>query len=390
MNPVTNPFAPGAGNKPPELAGRENILDEARTALARIIAGRSSQSQILLGLRGTGKTVLLNEIRNYAEKLDYMAALFEAPEDHSLANMLYPEMQQALRTFSNVEAAKSYALKGLGALQNFASIFKVKVSEVEFEVKPTAGTADSGFLERDLTEMFEMVGRAAQAANRGWALLIDEVQYLQEDELTAVITAVHRVNQRGLPIIVFAAGLPQIARLAGDAKSYAERLFSYPKVGALSPEDAEAAIRNPLKKEGVEIEDDALSMIVEKTEGYPYFIQTWGKWTWNTAEVSPITLQDVKDASEIAIDRLDNEFFKVRMDRLTPAEVSYVHAMAALGSGPYSAAKVAEQLKRKPKNVSPLRDSVIKKGMIFAPARGEIEFTVPMYDEHLRRQEGLS
>lgn len=386
MDPVTNPFSPGAGTKPPELAGRENILQDARTALARIIAGRSSQSQMLLGLRGTGKTVLLNEIRDYAEDLGYMAGLFEAPEDHSLTDMLYPEMQQALRTFSNVEAAKDIALRGLGALQNFASIFKVKVSEVEFEVKPAAGTADSGFLERDLTEMFEMVGRAAQVANRGWALLIDEVQYLKEDELTALITALHRVNQRGLPVIIIAAGLPQIAKLAGDAKSYSERLFSYPEVGALGREDAEAAIRNPLRAEGVEIEEEALARIIEKTEGYPFFIQEWGKRAWNAAQSSPITLEDVEAANKVAIQVLDNEFFKVRMDRLTPAEVDYVHAMAALGKGPYSASKVAEHLNREPKSLSPLRSSIIKKGMIFSPIRGDLQFTVPLYDEHLRRQ----
>lgn len=390
MDPVTNPFSPGAGTKPPELAGRENILQDARTALARIIAGRSSQSQMLLGLRGTGKTVLLNEIRNYAEDLDYMVAQFEAPEDHSLADMLYPEMQQALRTFSNVEAAKEIALRGLGALQNFASIFKVKVSEVEFEVKPATGTADSGFLERDLTEMFEMVGRTAQVANRGWALLIDEVQYLKEDELTALITALHRVNQRGFPVIVFAAGLPQIAKLAGDAKSYAERLFSYPEVGALSREDAQAAIQNPLREEGVEIEEDALAMIIEKTEGYPFFIQEWGKRAWNIAQSSPIKLKDVEAANEVALQALDKGFFKVRMDRLTPAEENYVHAMAAIGSGPYTASQVAEHLNREPKSLSPLRSSIIKKGMIYSPTRGELQFTVPLYDEHLRRQGELS
>lgn len=387
MDPMRNPFSPGAGSRPPELAGREDIVNDARIALGRIITRRSAQSQILLGLRGVGKTVLLNEIENMADDQSYITSFIEAPENKSLADLLYPQMRQVLSKLSVYESARSAANLGLSALRNFASVFKVSVGDFEIGVEPTPGSADSGNLEFDLTEVFELIGKAAVSGEKGWLLLIDEVQYLSKEELGAVIVAAHRVSQKNLPIIIVAAGLPQIAGISGDAKSYAERLFAYPPVGALGKNDAFEAIRNPLKKEGADIDHDALEKIIETTNGYPFFLQEWGHQAWSVAEESIITVNNVTDASEKALARLDSGFFKVRMDRLTNAEVDYVKAMASLGKGPYKSTEVAIALHKDPSSLGPRRASIIKKGMIFSPSYGEIDFTVPLFDDFLRRRE---
>jgi len=386
MNPLLNPFSPGAGSRPPELAGRENIINEAKIAIGRVIAGRSSQSQILLGLRGTGKTVLLNEIENMAENQNYLTSFVEAPDNKRLVEILYPMMRQVLRKLSGIENAKILANQALAGLRNFASVFKVSIGDVEIGIEGSEGVADSGNLEIDLTEIFGLIGKAAQAAGKGWALLIDEVQYLKNDELAAIIVSVHRISQKGLPVIVFGAGLPQIAKLSGDAKSYSERLFNYPKIDALPNEAAAAAIRNPLKDAGVEIEELALQEIIKKTGGYPFFLQEWGHHSWNVSKGSPITLCDVESATELALTRLDDGFFKVRMDRLTGAEVEYVQAMAKLGRGPYKSTEVASVLHRDPSALGPRRASIISKGMIYSPSYGEIDFTVPLFDDFLCRK----
>lgn len=385
MDPVANPFSPGAGSRPPELAGREGIVHDAGVALKRVIAGRSAQSQIFLGLRGTGKTVLLNEVLEVAEREGFISAFIEAPESKPLTEMLYPAMRQVLRKLSAQEKARHMAIKGLQALRGFASAFKITLGDVEIGVDADPGVADSGNLEIDLGEMFEAIGRAAQSAAKGWVLLIDEVQYLEEEELAAVIVAVHRMSQRNLPVMVFAGGLPQIAKLSGDAKSYAERLFVFPKIGALDEGAAHDAIIKPLKAEGVEIEKDALESINELTGGYPFFLQEWGHHAWNVAEGSPINLANVETATEKALARLDDGFFRVRFDRLTNAEVEYVEAMASLGAGPYKVNDVAKALKKQPKSLGPRRASIITKGMIYSPSYGEIDFTVPLFDDFLRR-----
>ena len=386
MDQLKNPFSPGAGSPPPELAGRDLIISEARIALGRVIAGRSSQSQILLGLRGTGKTVLLNKIEGLAEDERYLTSFVEAPEARSLAELLYPQMRQVLRKLSNVEAARAAVNSALSGLRNFASVFKVAVGEMEIGVEPAPGSADSGDLELDLTEMFALIGRAARDAGRGWALLVDEVQYLSEQDLAAIIVAVHRTSQRSLPILVVAAGLPQIAGLAGDAKSYAERLFAFPAIGALDKDAAIEAIRNPIERQGAAIDDEALDEMIAKTDGYPFFLQEWGYQAWNAATTSPITLEDTILASEQALARLDSGFFKVRMDRLTPAEVEYVNAMADLGRGPYRSVDVASALGKDLAALGPRRASIIEKGMIYSPGHGEVDFTVPLFDDFLRRR----
>lgn len=385
MDPVRNPFAPGAGSQPPELAGRDEIINDADIALQRILSGRHDRSQMLLGLRGTGKTVLLNKIEALAEQAGYLTSFVEAPEDKRLAEMLYPKIHQVLRRLSLIENARATAHGGLKALRGFVGAFKIEMGDISISVDADPGVADSGNLEFDLSDLFMRIGEAAKAANKGWALLIDEVQYLTGEELAALIVAIHRVNQKQLPIIFFGAGLPQIAALSGDAKSYAERLFRFPPVGPLDTVAARKAIQEPIFDENEKIEPAALDLIVSRTEGYPYFLQEWGYQAWNTADASPIDLQDVETASEAALRRLDDGFFRVRFDRLTPKERDYVIAMAQMGRGPYRSSDVAEQLGEPPSKLGPRRAQIINKGMIYSPEYGDIDFTVPMFDDYLRR-----
>lgn len=385
MDEVKNPFVPGAGTRPPELAGRDDILKSADIAVQRVLAGKGAQSQMLLGLRGVGKTVLLNKIEDIAAAHGHKTSFIEAPEDRRLVDLLYPKMHQVLRQLSGVEAAKTLTNAALGALRSFASVFKVEFGEFAFSVDAEQGVADSGNLEYDVADMFIRIGKAARAAGSAWTLLIDEVQYLGEDELAAIIVAIHRANQKGLPVLFFGAGLPQIAALSGEAKSYAERLFIYPAVDALPVQAASEAIAEPINDEGESIEPSALSAIVQKTKGYPYFLQEWGFQAWNVAARSPITEADVIHAASAALKRLDEGFFKVRFDRLTPKERDYVIAMATLGSGPYRSSDVADVLGEKLTSLGPRRATIIAKGMIYSPSHGDIAFTVPMFDEYLKR-----
>jgi len=385
MDPIRNPFAPGAGSQPPELAGRDDIISDAEIALQRILAGKHDKSQILLGLRGTGKTVLLNKIEQFAETHNHLTAFIEAPDDQPLANLLYPKIYQVLRKLSLVENAKAHTYKAMRALRSFASAFNISIGDASISVDPEPGTADSGNLEFDLSDLFVRVGEAAQSADRAFTLLIDELQYLKGGELAALIVAIHRISQKQLPVMFFGAGLPQIAALAGDAKSYAERLFNFTPVGPLDDESAITAIRQPIDKEGEAISDEALEMIITRTEGYPYFLQEWGYQAWHIASKSPINVKDVKNASLAALHRLDNGFFRVRFDRLTPKEREYVIAMASLGKGPYRSSDVADVLRENVQALGPRRATIINKGMIYSPAHGDIDFTVPMFEDYLKR-----
>ena len=384
MDPRTNPFAPGAGTRPPELAGREQIIGDATVALARVKAGRPARSQMLLGLRGVGKTVLLNEIARAAETEGYRPIELEAPENRRLAEMLVPPLRSLLNRFSVTEKAKSIATRGLRALQGFASAFKVKVGELEIEVAEP-GVADSGHLETDLPELLLLVAQAAAAAETPVAIFVDEIQYLNAEELSALIVAIHKIGQRGLPLVVFGAGLPQLAALAGEAKSYAERLFEFITVGPLARGDAERAIREPILGEGADIETAALAAIVEETQGYPYFLQEWGSHAWNTAPASPIRGTDVQRASQAALAALDRGFFRVRLDRLTPREKDYVRAMAELGPGPHRSGDIATLMGIAVTTAAPLRGGLIQKGMIYSPQHGDTAFTVPMFHTFMRR-----
>jgi len=388
MDPVRNPFAPGAGSQPPELAGRDEIISDANIALQRVLLGRHDKSQILLGLRGTGKTVLLNRIEELAESHHHITSYIEAPDNRRLADLLYPKLQQVLRKLSLIETAKAAAYNATRVLRSFVGAFRVTMGDVSLSVDPVPGTADSGILEYDLGELFISIGRAAQAGNRAWTLLIDEIQYLKPEELSALIVAIHRVNQKKLPVMFFGAGLPQIAALTGEAKSYSERLFNYPPVGPLDISATIAAIRQPVLAEGEAITDEAIDLISKETEGYPFFLQEWGYQSWNVADASPINAEDVKKASVAAVRRLDEGFFKVRFERLSPKEREYVLAMASLGKGPYRSSDVANALGENLRALGPRRARIIHKGMIYSAAHGDIDFTVPMFDDFLRRHKG--
>lgn len=389
MDPLRNPFAPGAGSRPPELAGRDTILEAARISCGRALHGRSARSIMLLGLRGTGKTVLLNEIGKIAKAEGLLVSKVESPERESLARLLYPEMRKIMRTLSAVEAAKQIASHGLKGLRNFASIFKIEVAGVEVgvEAESEPGFADSGDLQYDLPDLFEVIGQAAQAAGKGWVLLIDEVQYLSEADLSALIVAIHRMSQEGLPILLVGAGLPQVARLAGEAKSYAERLFLYPGVGALDPSSALQAVQKPILDEEALIDEAALSSIVERTGGYPFFLQEWASTAWNNADGPEITAADVEHSYAETLASLDAGFFRVRIDRLTKSEIQFVRTMSELGDGPYAMADVAKAMGRSPTSLGPTRANIISKGMIYSTDHGYLNFTVPLFAEYMRRQE---
>ncbi|QYG00709.1 MULTISPECIES: ATP-binding protein [Massilia] len=385
MDPVRNPFAPGAGSRPPELAGRQLIIEDARVAIERALLGKSSRSQMFLGLRGVGKTVLLNTVETMARERGHLTSIIEAPESKSLGEQLLPRVHQVLRKLSVTDHAKAKAHEALRALRSFASVFKFEYGDLAIAVEPEVGVADSGDLENDLPELFVRIGEAAKAAGKAWTLLIDEVQYLSQKDLAALIVALHKINQANLPVLFFGAGLPQVAALSGEAKSYAERLFHYPDVGALPEVDAKAAIRQPVNDEGAIIDDAALTEIFLKTRGYPYFLQEWGHQSWNLASGNTITLHDARQAEATTLRRLDEGFFKVRFDRLTPKEREYVIAMAKLGNGPYRSSDIADALGETAQSLGPRRAQIISKGMIYSPSHGDIAFTVPMFNDYLIR-----
>ena len=361
------------------------MLKASDVALQRLLQGRAARGLILTGLRGTGKTVLLNTLERRADALDFETAFIEAPETANLEALLFPKLRQAMTRFSTVEAARSIAHRGLKTLRSFASVFKLEHEGITLSVDPEAGSADSGNLELDLTDVFLRLGEAAQAAGRGWALCLDEIQYLSQRELAALIVALHRCTQRNLPVILFGAGLPQIAALSGNAKSYAERLFDFRTIGPLDARASRQALADPIAEEGETITDEAIDGIYDRTQGYAYFLQEWGYQCWNTAETSPISADVVEAATPLAFARLDDSFFRVRFDRLTPAERDYVRAMAGLGSGPYRSGDVAAALSRTAGSLAPTRASIIRKGMIYSPSHGNIDFTVPMFDGFLAR-----
>ena len=342
---------------------------------------------MLVGLRGVGKTVLLDRIRDDVEASGVRALRIEAPETRSLPSTLAPQLRLALLKLSNGEAAKLLAQRALRALAGFVRSLKVKYHDIEvgLDFDPEPGLADNGDLETALQDLFEAVGAAAKADASCVAIFADELQYVKEDELSALITALHRTAQRRLPVTMIGAGLPQVRGRMGKAKSYAERLFDFHEIGALSPEDAKRAIAKPALDEGVAIEAGALDAIVAKTQGYPYFLQEWGKHVWDTAERSPITVSNVEDASKQAIAGLDESFFLVRFERLTPMEKQYLRAMAHLGPGPHRSGAIAHVLDRPVTSLAPTRSQVINKGMAWSPSHGDTAFTVPLFDEFMRR-----
>jgi len=387
VDPIKNPYSPGAGTPPPELAGRDDLREQVRIALERVRAGRSTKSVLMVGLRGVGKTVLLDRIRDDAESAGIQTLRVEAPERRSLPAILAPELRQALLRLSQNEKARELARRALRGLAGFVGALKVKYDDIEvgLDFTPEPGLADNGDLEHDLQALLEVVGEAATRANTAFAMFIDEMQYVEEVQLAALISALHRTAQRQLPVVLVGAGLPQLPGRMGSAKSYAERLFDFPEIGPLTHDDAAIALVNPARAEGVEFEPDALAQIIQATEGYPYFLQEWGKHCWAATDESPITTEDVETASETAIAALDESFFRVRFDRLTPSEKKYLRGMAQLGQGPHRSGDIANELSRDVQSVAPTRSKLIAKGMVWSPSHGDTAFTVPLFDEFMRR-----
>ncbi|MFN8631709.1 MAG: ATP-binding protein [Chloroflexota bacterium] len=387
MNPATNPFAPGAGTPPPELAGRDDLLASVRVTLARIRAGRAAKSVLMVGLRGVGKTVLLDRMRDEAEAAGIYTLRIEAPEGRSLPAMLAPELRQALLRLSRQERARDLAVRALRGLAGFAKSLKVTYQDIEvgidFDEEP--GLADNGDLEHDLQALLEAAGAAAKSADTALAIFVDELQYVEEDQLASLITALHRTAQRQLPVVLVGAGLPQLRGRMGRAKSYAERLFDFVEIGPLGADAARLAIVKPIEQEHAAIDTDAVERIIATTQGYPYFLQEWGSHAWDAADDSPITAADVDAASATAIAALDAGFFGVRFDRLTPSEKRYLRAMADLGPGPHRSGDIAARLSRPVTALAPLRSQLIGKGMIWSPGHGDTAFTVPLFDAFMRR-----
>lgn len=387
MNEVQNPFSPGAGSPPPALVGREEVLEQARVLFGRVKRGRSAKSMLLTGLRGVGKTVLLNRMEGMARDDGYHSVPVEASENKPLASLLVPDLRKLLFDLDAIKGAGDKARRALAVLKGFIGAVRVSVGDLNIglDIEPERGVADSGDMEADLPNLFSAIAEAAQERETAVAVFIDEVQYLKSCELGALITAMHRMQQRQLPLVLVGAGLPVLPGLVGNIRSYTERLFDFPSIDSLSEENANAALRKPVEEKGIGFEPDALKEIYEKTRGYPYFIQEWGYQVWNRAEKPPITLEVVKDASETVTCRLDKNFFRVRFDRLTPKEKEFLRAMAEVDGEEKRTSEIASSLGADMNQVSPVRKNLIDKGMIYSPSHGNLAFTVPLFGEFMRR-----
>jgi hypothetical protein len=387
MDPIKNPFSPGAGSPPHELVGRKEVVEQARILLGRIRQKRPEKSILLTGLRGVGKTVLLNEMERLAEEDGYRTITTESHEGKPLAILLAPHLRSLLFKLDRMKGAADKIKRGLAVLKSFLGAVKMKVEDYEFglDIDPEEGSADSGDLEIDLPELLIAIAEAAVDRDTAVAILIDEIQYFNAKELSALIMAMHKIQQRQLPLVLMGAGLPILPRLAGESKSYAERLFSFPDIGPLTNADSRKALQGPVKAVDVSFNEDALDEIIRLTQGYPYFLQEWGYQAWNNANSTPITLEVVKDATEKTSQRLDENFFRVRFDRLTNGEKDVLRAMGELGKGPYRTGDVAEVLGIKITSLGPRRAKLINKGMIYSPTHGDLAFTVPLFDQFMRR-----
>ncbi len=387
MDPNSNPFNPGAGTPPPELVGRDGVLEQGDIALERIKRGRSERSLLLVGLRGVGKTVLLREIRRRALDKGYAVEMIEAQEEQTITELLAPALRRLLIELDSSKRAIAAVKRAMRVLRSFLGNVKVAAGgiEVSLGVEPEVGSADSGDLESDVTDLLVALGQAAVAAERPVALMIDELQYLPARHLAALIRAIHAVAQEALPVVLFGAGLPQLFLQVGEAKSYAERLFRFTEIDRLSHSESFEAIRDPITHERATITDAALEEIYKQTKGYPYFLQEWGYRTWNLATERAIGVEVARNASEVALHELDHQFFRVRFDRVTPAEREYMRGLAELGEGEHRSGQVAELIGKTAQQLGPARDTLIRKGMIYSPAHGQIAFTVPLFDQFMKR-----
>ncbi|MDR3300877.1 MAG: ATP-binding protein [Candidatus Accumulibacter sp.] len=384
MDPIINPFSPGAGAPPPELVGRDAMLDQARILLGRVKHKRPEKSLIITGLRGVGKTVLLNEINRMARAEGYQSLLLETREDKTLADIIYQPLRSLLFELDRLVGAGNKVRRGLAVLRSFIGSLKITVCEASLDIEPARGAADSGDIEADLPNLFVAIAEAAEERQTAVALLIDEIQYLSTQELGALIMAMHQMQQRQLPLVLVGAGLPILPGMAGELKTYSERLFNFSDVGALSEAEVFQALREPVRLAGVDFDDDALHEIYRLTCGYPYFVQEWGYQAWNRARQSQIALDVIHEATtEVAL-RLDQNFFRVRFDRLTPREKNFLRVMAALPA-PRRTGEIAAALGTRQSSTATMRHKLIRKGMIFSPAYGELAFSVPLFDDFMRR-----
>lgn len=387
MNPRENPFAPGAGSQPPELAGREKVIEDVSVALHRIRNGRSAKSILMVGLRGVGKTVLLNRLKNDAEITGIVCAQFESPENRNLPAMIVPSLRTALLKLDRVAGVGDKVSKAAKVLGSFISAARIKYDDMEFgfDLGKEAGVADSGDLDYDLTELLQAVGVAAKERHTAVVLFIDELQYVPEVQLAALISALHACAQKQLPIALVGAGLPQLVANVGRAKSYAERLFNFPVIGELTQEAATEALQRPVNQKNVRFSDEAVAEILMQTKGYPYFLQEWGSHSWAVAQDDVVTKEDAMLATQLAITQLDSDFFRVRFDRCTPMEKNYMRAMAEIGAAAPRSGDIAATMKKEVNQVAPLRQSLITKGMIYSPAHGDTAFTVPLFADYMKR-----
>lgn len=383
MDELENPYRPGAGTSPPALLGRDVLIDGFGVALRRALDGRPGKAIMPIGLRGVGKTVLLNRFVEIAEQEGVAIGFIEAPETGGFSRQLAARLRAVLLGF-DAERRTTKVLRALRVLKTF-TLQLPDGSRLALDVDAVAGVADSGNLSDDLTDLLVAAGEAAAERSSGLLIAVDELQYLDAIELGALISAIHRTTQLDLPVVVVGAGLPQLPGLAGEAKSYAERLFEFPEIGPLAPDDARAALIVPAQERGVDLSEEAVDAIIERAQGYPYFLQEWGYHVWNAADTSPVPRSVVDRVSASVIDRLDHNFFRVRFDRLTPTEKTYLRAMADLGPGPHRSGDVAAAFGAKVASLAPRRAALIAKGMLYSPAYGETAFTVPLFDEFLRR-----
>ena len=385
MKPETNPYAPGAGVFPPELAGRNAILNDAHIAIQRNKSGMLARSFMFVGLRGIGKTVLLNKIQEIADKEGAITDFIEVGADSKLSTVIVATLHTALLKLDIIKGASEQVKRGLRVLGSFIKVVKVKYDDIEVSLESEPGVADSGMLARDLVEVFVAVGEAAKARKSSIIIFIDEIQNLSAGEFEALIMAVHRTNQKKLPIMIVGAGLPSLIKLLSNTKSYVERLFEYSDIGPLSEKESRCALVKPAVAAKVKFTDDAIEAVVEITKGYPYFLQEWGYQAWNAATKSPIKIADIRKANQLAIERLDRSFFRSRHERLSNKERGYLLAMAELGPGPHETADIAKTMNKTQQQLSPTRNTLIAKGMVYSPEYKMVAFTVPLFDEFMKR-----
>ncbi|MHB8245862.1 MAG: AAA family ATPase [Acidimicrobiales bacterium] len=385
MDPVRNPYSPGAGTRPPALVGREREIEAMDVALQRLLLGRDGRSQLLTGLRGVGKTVLLNEFEQIADGRGYLRDHIEVTEDGNLPSRLAAGLRRVLLMMDAKQRVGERVVRALGVLKAF-TLRLPNGPELAIDVDAVHGPADSGELSLDIAGLFVEVGELARDHRTGVLLTVDELHYCSRATLEALVVGLHRAAQLRLPITVAGAGLPSLAAVTGEAKSYAERMFTFPEIGSLPSDQAAEALVLPASDEGVEWQADALSLLVEATQGYPYFLQEFGKRAWDVAEgPDVITLDEVQRSIPVAVAELDDGFFRVRSGRTSDPERAYLRAMAELGPGPVKSGEVATLLGKKATAVAPTRDTLIRKALCYSPRWGEIDFTVPMFGEYMRR-----